>query len=68
MYTDPDETNTTCLQTCPASGAPLTEVGWYGSIKTMVCYQCPDPCSNCNIDIMRNAYPTLDCGTDQLCS
>ena len=34
----------------------------------MTCYPCPDPCSNCNIDIIRNAYPILDCGTDQLCS
>ena len=34
----------------------------------MTCYPCPDPCSNCNIDIIRNAYSILDCGTDQLCS
>ena len=33
----------------------------------MVCYQCPDPCSNCNIDIIRSAYPILDCGGDPLC-
>ena len=36
----------------------------------MTCYPCPDPCSNCNIDIIRTRYyiaPTLDCGTDLKC-
>ena len=59
--------NSTCLQTCPVSTNTLTDIGWYGSIKTMTCYQCPDPCSNCNIDIIRSAYPILDCGTDEFC-
>jgi proprotein convertase subtilisin/kexin type 5 len=56
------------MQICPTSTNNLTIVGYYGSILTMTCYPCPTPCSNCNINMIRNNYPTLDCGSDIYCS
>ena len=57
----------TCVVDCDPSSSPDTVVGYYGSIKTMVCYPCPSPCSNCNIQMIRDAYPILVCD-DNLCS
>ncbi len=51
---------------CPISSSPLTQKGWYGSIKTQTCYQCPGGCSNCNILITIND-PVITC-TDKFCS
>jgi hypothetical protein len=39
----------------------------------MICYPCPNQCSNCNINLVRNTalYPELQpivCGSDYLCS
>ena len=50
------------------SSNPDTEIGYYGSIVTMICYPCPDPCSNCNIDIASsNSGDELGCD-DDLCT
>ena len=62
-----NESFRTCLHVCPKSSSP-DEVGFYGGIKTLICYSCPGNCSNCNVDIIRNAYPILDCGNDNFCS
>ena len=43
-----------CRTTCPLSTNTNTTKGWYGSISTMICYQCPGGCSACNIAITRN--------------
>ena len=34
----------------------------------MVCYPCPNNCLDCNINIIINEYPDLDCGNDDYCS
>ena len=65
--------NATCMTTCPVSTSTLTTKGYYGSISTMVCYPCPNQCSNCNINLVMDTalYPELQpivCGNDYLCS
>jgi hypothetical protein len=54
------------MTTCPVSPNTNTTKGWYGSIKTMTCYQCPGGCADCNIDITRNDG-NIWC-TDKYCS
>lgn len=61
-----NNTYSECLTTCPVSTSPLTQKGWYGSIKTQTCYQCPGGCSNCNIQITINDQ-NIVC-TDSFCS
>lgn len=65
--------NATCMTTCPTSTSTLTTKGYYGSISTMICYPCPNQCSNCNLDLVMDTvlYPELQpivCGNDYLCS
>lgn len=57
-----------CQTTCPTQPVNfLTTIGYYGSYMTMVCYPCPTPCSNCNINIVTTRYPDISCGSDKFC-
>lgn len=56
-----------CQTTCLPSGSPNTIVGFYGSFRSLTCYPCPSPCSNCNIGIIRTRYPDISCGSDDFC-
>ena len=59
------------MAVCPASTNTLTQKGYYGSITSMVCYPCPDQCSNCHIQIVLDDYTNLNsltCQYDELCS
>lgn len=56
------------MTTCPESIDNLTKIGYYGSFLTLNCYPCPSPCSNCNIDIIKNRYPDISCGSDKFCA
>lgn len=57
-----------CKTDCPTSTNIQTQIGYYGSFRTLTCYPCPTPCSNCNINIIKNRYPDISCGTDDFCS
>lgn len=58
-----------CLTTCPVLAYPAytTQVGFYGSFVDNNCYPCPNPCSNCDISLIRSQYPQISCGSDRLC-
>lgn len=64
-----DSTYSTCLEACPTYPDVDIDVGYYGSILTMVCYPCPYPCLNCDINLLRtyNNQSVMDC-SDSYCS